>query len=174
MVSTQRAFIFLKDIEFKEISDRMDPNSVRWQFFTKWENSGDTPTKDLTISLGCDLFFEMHPLPAELPDNVDFPYNDFKDVPIVIGPKAFITAPSITLPEANLDKLKLAIKPHHNQYRFFMWGEAKYRDVFRFTKKHTTRFCVELSFEEQFHPGEVIRKQPIMSYNYYIKHNYAD
>jgi hypothetical protein len=57
LTSTQRAFVFLKDIKFKEIRGRgytsMGGNyEITWLFFPCWANSGDTPTRNLTINIG--------------------------------------------------------------------------------------------------------------------------
>ena len=171
MISTQRAFVFLKDIEFKEISDRINPTTAHWQFFPHWENSGGTPTKNLTISVGCDKFtFDPN---HKIHDDIELIYKTYKDIPLMIGPKAVVVSQPIELPETNVGALDFITKTYlRDTYKVYMWGEAKYHDIFWGTKQHVTRFCVELFFIEQ--PHGMIRIAPMMSFNYYKKYNYAD
>lgn len=176
MVSTQRSFVFLKDIEFNEIRTRGDYKVTKWKLLPRWENSGDTQTKKLTISIGCIILYE------ELPDDFNFPYiscneiphiNAISTIPIMIGPKANILTEYIEVPETDMEVLDHFTQPDmHNFHKIYVWGEAKYKDIFWFTKQHTTQFCIELFFTEQISSG--IRREPIMSFNYYKKYNYAD
>jgi hypothetical protein len=181
LTSTQRAFVFLKDIKFKEIRGRgYSPISnyiqTTWQLFPIWTNSGDTPTRNLIISVNCQVF------DVPLPEDFNFPYinadrSDFlsftyfatpQNVPMMIGPKAEIgTEPLVIADDHN--SISYIEKSH---YFIYMWGEAKYYDIFEGTPEHIARFCVELIFTEQM--VGIIREPPLMSFHYYKKYNYAD
>jgi hypothetical protein len=125
----------------------------------------------LTISVSCDVFNH------ELPDDFEFTYDEMKDISMMIGPKANIVIQAIEFPETYIDTLDDIAKIYlRDIYKVYMWGEAKYFDIFNGTSQHSTRFCVELFFTEEieFISNIKIRKEPIISFNYYKKHNYAD
>ena len=96
---------------------------------------------------------------------------------MMIGPKTNIVIQAIEFPETAIDILDDIAKIYlRDIYKVYMWGEAKYIDIFDGTPQHTTRFCVELFFtgETEYIGHIAMRKEPTMSFNYYKKYNYAD
>lgn len=171
--TTRRAYVFLKDIEVRETQGRGSMSAIqgqmRWQLFPRWQNSGDTPTRNLTISVGCKVS------ERELPDNFMFPYtneelsddceyscNTQRNIPMVIGPKADIITVPLLISETHNDIARIM----SDHLFLYVWGEAKYIDVFDATLTHCTRFFVKLSFPEKF------IEQPLLIY--YEKYTCAD
>ena len=180
LTSTQRAFVFLKDIKFRQTRDPGDYSIIAWQFFPQWENSGGTATKNLTISVGARIIHAQLSS-NHIPNNFDYSYvidnipkdmevsytniRPLKDIPLMIGPKAEITSQQLNL-TTQMNMIRFIID---GPVYFFLWGEAKYNDIFDGTPQHCTRFCVELHFTNQ--SGE---QTPLMSFSYYGNYNCAD
>ncbi|MDD5642433.1 MAG: hypothetical protein PHX53_12345 [Syntrophales bacterium] len=163
MISTQRAFVFLKDIDFEPIRAPDDYRKYAWKLSPRWGNSGETPTKNLFISVNCGVF------DGELPENFPFPYSAQKNVPMLIGPKTDILSEAIELIVKD-DRIYYYILNPFSIYRVYMWGEAIYSDIFDGTMQHYTQFCVEMLFTEQQGSGKPLLK----SFTYYKKYNCAD
>jgi len=109
-----------------------------------WKNGGDTPTRNLHISLTEGR--RKTPLPSDF----DFPSDDQKiyggrPLPIlVLGPHA--TASAIKGAEIPLSEV-----PDINSGKelVYLWGYARYHDVFG--APHLTRYCVQItSIETDF------------------------
>ncbi len=174
--TTRRAYVFLKDIEIRETQGRGSISAIqgqmRWQLFPRWQNSGDTPTRNLTISVGCKVSDRF------LPHNFPFPYTNKelkglsgdccysydtkRNIPIVIGPKAAIISVPLIISETHDDIARIM----SDYLSIYVWGEAKYLDVFDATLTHCTRFFVKLSFPEKF------IEQPLLIY--YERYTCAD
>lgn len=146
LVGVQRAFVSVDKIEVAKstlkIKTSLPPTvldvKAMWAVRPIWINDGNTPTNNLKIYL--------HP---------------FVDVPMgqndPIDPAVSFNAP----PESTWRKTFLA--PHHKEgfnsiningptlknipdgiKTFYVWGVAKYDDVFPFTETHMTRFCYKI------------------------------
>ncbi|MGP8051128.1 MAG: hypothetical protein ACLPYB_11025 [Desulfobaccales bacterium] len=182
LTSTRRAFVFLKDIELMEIrgkgySTYPSNDQTTWLFFPRWANSGDTPTRNLTVSIGCKVTSQG------LPDNFDYSYIDKelsndnglpyvipiqKDIRMMIGPKAEILGKPLKI--ATLEYVISTIID--GVMDIYIWGQAEYSDIFDGTPRHQTRFCVKLYFTPQ--RGQVGRQPPLVVPVYYGKYNCAD
>jgi hypothetical protein len=137
LVEVQRAFL-IPEPQFLNIAKADNRNMVESvQIFPLWNNSGSTPTKH----------FRMHGsqnyLTTQIPKNFDFP--DLWDAgvphvatPAVVGPRAAVGGPKVTVPLVAEELIA------NKQMRLFMWGWAKYNDVFLNTKSHLTKYCWEI------------------------------
>ncbi len=138
-VSSQRAFVFLKGIETLKVRDV--GNKVRcWKLTPIWENSGYTPTSKLAISINFKDFYE------ELPKDFNFPYDDFKDVPMMIGPRAEARSKPFDIPADTLNMVT------HNMRNLYIWGCAEYFDIFKNSPRRRTEFCLKMFIDDT--PGE--------------------
>lgn len=160
---TRRAFVFLKRMDFEPIMLRRglqgNQEGQMWLFSPCWQNSGDTPTKNLTISINNAVFdYEIH-------KEFDFHYDNIKDIPTVIGPKAEIIFGAFAKP------FYTSIEPLQGSQisNLYIWGEAKYNDVFS-KKIHCTRFCIKMLFLTQ----QAFGGYDIPTFIYYDKYNCAD
>jgi hypothetical protein len=104
-----------------------------WRFRPLWQNSGDTPSKNLRIHTGCEL--RNAPLP------VGFNFNQAREGTGLLPPKAPLSGG--LAPESQ----QAAITPQDildlqaGRKFLYVWGWAKYRDVFPGTKERVTHFC---------------------------------
>ena len=129
----QRAFVFPAEyvLRMGQAKQSISINAV-------WKNGGDTPTRNLRISITEER--RNAPLPADF----DFPSDDQKaygghPLPIlVLGPRASISGirsaqiPLSTVPDINSGKESL-----------YVWGYARYQDVFG--ASHLTRYCTQIT-----------------------------
>jgi hypothetical protein len=131
--STQRAFVYLDLIEGVVVSNNF---VVR----PKWGNSGTTPTKNTVNYISWKYF------PASIPHGFSFPdlgkdgnpTDNPELMPMFIGPKATMFGQASEIPTARLDDVIAA------RGRLLIWGWASFDDIFEGTRRHQTRFSVEL------------------------------
>jgi hypothetical protein len=128
-----------------------------------WENSGNTPTRDMTIYV--NSYFESTPMPS------DFrfpPFISSEKIPIFAGPKATFGGSWVTKTGDELAKVKAGTK------YFYIWGEARYRDIFATIPDHITRFAYQITVlgnpADPPGPGNVIQ----LNTSALPRHNCAD
>ncbi|HEY5213809.1 MAG TPA: hypothetical protein VIJ38_12400 [Acidobacteriaceae bacterium] len=135
LIQVQRAFVFATHLDGVRIQDPKNPTQISsLDFSITWENSGTTPTRDMKSHL--NWLIRNTPLPD------DFTYPDFGDEqpsPIALGPKTVGHTTPISIPAADISKIM------NHQELFYIWGWARYRDIFPKTKPHITRFCTEIT-----------------------------
>lgn len=131
LVAGQRAFMFIKEFKTFLHFDAVT-GQYRWSIHPVWENSGNTPTKGLSINTTYRLLDE--PLPKEY----TFPNSKEDLIPTIAGPKAMVEAVPGAISAEDLEAVQQGRK------HFYIWGWAEYHDIFEGTKKHTTRFCNQL------------------------------
>ena len=136
LVSVQRAFVFPKPQPAGAIIDSKGDITLL-SFAVDWENSGTTPTKDLTINIDSKAF-NAQPVGDMFLDN-----KRNLDVPLIIGPKATISSDATRVFGEDLKSVREGKK------FLFVWGRAKYRDIFTDTAIHRTRFVYEVSWNNQ-------------------------
>jgi hypothetical protein len=158
LVSVQRAFVSMKQIEVR----RVTVNGVfEWRISARWENSGATPTKGLRLHVN----FLTQPTP--LPKGYNFPdIGEHRDIPFVLGPHAVTVSVPLPVPTAALIEFQQGTR------HLYFWGRAVYRDVFRDTPQHVTKFCSELTgiFGDLQGPTELI----VFQFAAHDEHNCAD
>lgn len=162
MISGQRAFMFLK--EFRTFLD-LDPatGQYQWSIHPIWENSGNTPTRELVINTS------YHLSDKPLPDDFDFPHATKDLMPTIAGPKTLVEATP-----GSISSDELAAVQAGRKY-FYIWGWAEYHDMFEGTQKHITRFCNQLTQvtgDTALPLSETNIVQ--MMFSFYPENNYAD
>jgi hypothetical protein len=146
MVDTQRAFVLVKALEVELVTfPYQSPTAgiidriAGWRMGVVWENSGDTPTRDLITHVSLKFFDD------EIPNNYDFPDLPERNVSkALIGPRGTIHSASFLISVQEAQDVKNGPKG------LYMWGWAEYDDVFPNTKRHRTEFCYELLFIDPF------------------------
>lgn len=134
LVSVQRAFVFPKDPSAGALRDAKG-NIVLLSFRIVWENSGSTPTKDLTININSSAF-------DALPKGDMFPDHPSRlDTPLIIGPKATVYSDPAVMQGDDLKAVRDGKKI------MFVWGRAIYKDLFSNTKVHRTRFVYRIIWD---------------------------
>lgn len=126
---TQRALVFVEDIEFTQNGNNTD---FAISFF--WKNNGITPTKGLFTYVSAAIF------PDELPEDFGFPnVKGGKSTQLYLGAKS--NNRSVLGPCA-LDEITPVWEGKTHMY---CWGWAEYNDVFKNTKRHRFEFCYKVT-----------------------------
>jgi hypothetical protein len=162
LISGQRAFMFIREIKTYLHQDAAT-GKFHWTIHPIWANSGNTPTRGLSINTTYRLLDE--PLPA----GYDFPESQEDLIPTIAGPRSMVEAVSGTLSSEDLAAVKEGRK------FFYIWGWAEYHDIFEGTKKRVTRFCNQL-IEVDGDPATPINEHnPLqMMFGFHTENNYAD
>jgi hypothetical protein len=156
MEAVQRAFVFVKKTDIFADKDGSTGQVIAWRFRPTWENSGTTPTRQLELYGGAIW------QPAELDKGYAFP-GQIDSVPLVLGPKAIIWAKDISIP---VSKIQAA---HNGALHVYIFGAAKYRDVFDDTPPHITRFCTKITVD-----GDPTNATAKIWLGAHFEHNCAD
>lgn len=134
MVQSKRAFVFSLGIcGLAELSP--GSNQYAWRFRARLENSGDTPTKNMTMHTKCIKS------PTLLPDGFDFAYATTEVGTGFIPPKvATMGGLAPTTHEAPISAQDI-LDAQQGRLFIYVMGWIKYKDVFENTPVHITRFC---------------------------------
>jgi hypothetical protein len=162
LISGQRAFMFIREIR-TYLNHDPATNMHQWSIHPIWENSGNTPTKGLSINTTYSLLNEP------LPDDYDFPHAREDLIPTIAGPKTMVEAVSGVISTEDLAAIQNGTK------YFYIWGWAEYHDIFEDTRKHVTRFCNQLTHvigDTTVPIGEHNMVQ--MMFSFHTENNYAD
>jgi hypothetical protein len=133
LIADKRAFVFATGIySLWELSPIGEYN---WRFRPIWQNSGDTPTKNMTMHTSCDL------RNTPLPTGFDFDQGTTRTGTGLLGPRATsMGGLAPTPPIAAVTSQNLWDVQQGRQF-LYLWGWVRYFDVFPNTKQHITRFC---------------------------------
>ena len=111
---------------------------------------------------------------SEPPDDFIFPDlgeggnpvddKDKKMIPSFVGPNATTFAQNIVIPTSVLDAMR------RNQAHVFVWGWAKYQDVF--DSHHITKFCNEIKILANWSEDE--KSFGVLIFPLYRRHNCTD
>jgi hypothetical protein len=133
MIAGERAFVFATGVSpYYEMDDT---GLYHWRFRPTWKNSGDTPTKNMVMHTACALRTEP------LPQGFDFACATTETGTALIPPNTDIgggLAPRMQSPAISPQDI---LDVQAGNKLLYLWGWAKYRDVFPDTPEHITRFC---------------------------------
>jgi hypothetical protein len=130
---SEQAFVFAKGL-FANYEPG-PAGTYNWRLRPVWTNSGNTPTRHLMLYADCEI--TNNRITAQ------FPFLMTKNPPGsgMLGPKADSfggAAPIRPLPPITPQD----IVDSQNETKFiYLWGWARYSDVFPGSKEHITRFC---------------------------------
>jgi hypothetical protein len=126
-----RAYVFLNGTRYTSHVD-IPSGTIFWRIRVAWKNGGVTPTRLLHLNINSQL---RH---TPLPDDFDFPEASGHAVPMLLGPNASATGMPVDVRGADLIDVTNGLK------FFYIWGSARYHDVFEGTAEHVTKFCVHV------------------------------
>jgi hypothetical protein len=132
MVASQRAYVHhngMRWISHRDITD----GSTFWRLRPQWINSGNTPTRALHVYVKYELRDTL------LPDSFGFVPTEPINAPAMLAPHSIIESGHYNIEAEDL----IAIR--EGKKFLYVWGLAKYRDVFPGTVEHITKFCVYAS-----------------------------
>lgn len=133
LIDVQRAFVFQDGFDTEFINNSLI-------IMPKWRNSGATPTRMMRNWVSWMLFDGTPPVTFDYPDlgpdgKTEPASHDFAPL-VFVGPQATRYGEALTLDASLLDAMRTG------QKRLFVWGWARYKDVFG--TEHLSRFCNEI------------------------------
>jgi hypothetical protein len=134
LIADKRAFVAA--VSFNQFWE-IDPNTglYNWRFRPGFQNSGETPTRDLTVYVACEL------RNTPLPTGFDFSQCSTKPGTGLIAPKSTMMGGAApTFPSAALTPQDIQDAQAGTKY-IYLWGWTRYFDIFPSTPRHVTRFC---------------------------------
>ena len=136
--TAQRAFVYESAV-LGPMTLKFGDGKTMSRFAFVWSNSGETPTRNLTIASACG----HTKVEIKEGDNIEkhFPHLDKGTTTMFIAPKASDTVGSCAIRDDLMDDIA-------NQRRFFyFWMRADYQDVFS-AKWHKTKDCFGLVIQK--------------------------
>jgi hypothetical protein len=134
LMETERAFVFVSKMHAIAGFSASKQKVIDWTFYLIWENSGNTPTRNMKMGTN------WHSFDNELPDDFDFPEVGGRpfEVPMMLGPKATTWSGECVIPIEVLEDVRMGKK------HVYLWGWVEYNDVFDGSKRHRTESCTHL------------------------------
>jgi hypothetical protein len=128
LISTQRAFVFVKQL--------VDPGPTTGDapILVQWENSGTTPA--LNIIDRTNIVSMTDPMPDDYPF-VDKTTKPHPNVASYLAPKAILHGPEIRIPAQIIERCALG------GYYLYIYGWINYDDIF--DKRHRTEFSYQVT-----------------------------
>ncbi len=140
------AFVFVPDIRWNwhtEPSD-LEGDIAFYTFRPIWQNSGNTQTKNMVTMIAAEFRTSALPL--------DFDFTAAPNItpPALIGPRSSIVGGSEhPFSVANMEDIAAG------RMFLYLWGWAKYQDIFPNTPAHITRYCCQVQ------AGGNLRSRPV-------------
>jgi hypothetical protein len=136
MITDKRAFVFASNLT--PVYERGEDGQFNWRFIVHWQNSGDTPTKNLRAYAQCDC-----PNNA-MPANFDFSYEAIAPGRGFIGPKSTqFHTPVPWMMAAAISPQDIADAMSGKKF-IYVWGSVRYSDVFERTDERLTRVAWQI------------------------------
>ncbi len=181
----QRAFMFPATVDFTKV---IPPGAlgatgkpIAWRANVKWENSGNTPTRDLVITTNCLISWSgpiEEPYKITEADSKDLTKGHLfskNEVSFVFGPKQSAYAGVCVYdPLSAIFNFMLM-----NAVNFYIFGDAAYHDLLDPKKIHVTKFCFIILItgnpEADYEDPKGPRTEPLNgTAGFCPKHNCAD
>jgi hypothetical protein len=161
LVAGQRAYV---SVTFKAVA-HMDGETSKitdYAFTPIWQNDGNTPTRDMRNHVSIRLFEGPIPRNWDVRDiwSDGVSPDEGNRVALGIAPGRFLEGQSIAV---SLDEM---VKIVSETKTALLWGWAEYDDVFPKTKKHVTRFAVQIAAAGNPHDHQQLNFTYIFLPNY--------
>jgi hypothetical protein len=130
LIRGQRAFVsFEQRWDNGVINDEAGQHVAMWEFRPWLINNGDTPTRDARHRINWA---------AQLPVNFNDVLDNTASILFGLAPKERKTGANLQIPVPILNMVRA------HTLHLFLWGWARYHDVFRNTPEHISMFCTEI------------------------------
>ena len=129
LVDVQRAFV-TATIETSQTNDPFGPAPISADLKIKWENAGTTPTVAMTARDNWSVGDNMPDISQDLGSSPNYP--------LVLAPRSALYSKPVRVSFADMERFWTEHK------HLYMWGWARYRDVFRSGDQHITRYCYDV------------------------------
>ena len=134
IVISRRAFVFADGIHVNYFFNTTS-GEYEWQLRPIWKNSGETPTRGLTIYTDCEI------RNSRLPTGFNFNSTKVPPGTGLLGPQSIAAggaAPQLPSPPITVQDIR---DSQSGKKFIYLWGWARYWDVFPGTPQRITRFC---------------------------------
>jgi hypothetical protein len=129
--AVQRPFIIATGLE------AVQDLPLYWSFRTILENTGSTPTKNMSVT--SSVLFSVPVVPDSPTDPMDLRSQPNEAYPTVtdhfVGPRGKVGIDAISLRTKTLEEMA------ERRADFYVYGIARYNDQFAETKERSTKFC---------------------------------
>lgn len=172
LVADKKAFVYATGPAQFWTMDEKTRDYV-WHFRAQWQNSGDTPTKNMRMFAECEV------RTSPLPEGFDFDRPTIAPGSAFIPPKGSVLGGLVPTPGRAAISPQDILDAQSNKKFIYMWGWAKYEDVFPGTPQHITRFCwliMSVGDPKSFAPGTPAPAQGSLGFSsiYHSEGNCAD
>ena len=135
MIAGNRAMVVAQGLKAWGTRDSVS-GQYAWAFRPQWRNAGRTPTRDMRMFTQCEL------RETPLPDVYDFPLDDERNIGTALIPPDYTTEGSLAphVPHPNITPQQIADVQRGTKH-LYLWGWARYKDVFDDAAEHVTKFC---------------------------------
>ena len=134
LIADKRAFVFASGL-FQEWRLDQTTGDYSWRFRIQWTNTGDTPTRRMTMTVGS--VFRNTPLPL----GFDFDANEPPPGVGLLGPRATSMGGATPTPPNPDISAQEIIDIQQGRRFLYVWGWVRYFDVFPRTPTHITKVC---------------------------------
>lgn len=128
LVTSERAYVSLPEIDARGGSD-LKGRIIHWDFTPVWQNSGKTPTKYLR------LWSQKYSEATDMPEGFDFHVGKELHTGTIGSNKSLLGQP-MRFSDQEIFELRY----------IYIWGWARYFDIFKDTIQHNTIFCYRINF----------------------------
>lgn len=135
LIASERAFVFPTGSLQGFWERNVETNTYNWRFRIEWRNSGDTPTKNMTMHIESSLKDNV------LPNGFDFKYPTTKIGKGLIPPNTTGLSGITPQPPEPAITPEDILEVQAGRKWLYIYGWAKYFDVFPGTPERITRFC---------------------------------
>ena len=133
-IARDRAYVFALGMNG---AWELNPETSRydWRFRPTWRNSGATPTRNMAMHTECVV--RSSPLPA----GFNFNYPTMQTGNALLPPTAEVPGEIAPAPPIAAVSAQDLVDAQRKLKFIYVWGWARYSDVFPGTAQHITRFC---------------------------------
>jgi len=154
--TANRAFVVVVGLDATPI--KLTPDKANWYISPKFENTGATPVKNLTVTAN------YCPITEPLPNEFSFPNFEHKNIRIPLGPKA-----TTTMWPYVVDSQIMALIANR-KIMFYVWEQASYNDRVGNNEQHVTRYCFLINAAR----GDVVSGNAQIGFSPCPAHNCSD
>ncbi len=131
-ISTQRAYVLLKEINPLRVTDGQKTKVLQWQFTTSFENSGNTPAINMLIQV--KLKISETP---EIPGPQEYKYGFDVAQTRKLAPRTIIRIQPVSVSADDITAI------HNATRHLYIFGVIIYNDIMQ-EIPHTERFCEKI------------------------------
>jgi hypothetical protein len=137
--AVERAHVFIAGPQHEFLLDEQK-SLIGLRLWVTWKNSGTTPASPINALVGATWVPQV--------DQFKFGRVEQESIqqPFVLGPNAEIAGSSITISTEHI------LANLGGKGAQFLWGWARYKDIFPDSKMHVVEFCFRVTIEGQLGP----------------------